>query len=339
MNCKTASTLASEALDQRLSQPDAIAFRTHILGCPSCHRHMDRLRRLSIATKALANTPVSADFRSTLIQRIEAGEGSPRAVLDGPVPLRERVKFFASGAATAAALLLSAWLVADGLSSAAPRNSAAPKSSAALETTAAATAPHQIDANTFDRLIRVSPVTFGQQAFEKSKELFMGLQREAPRLVSQPPKNAFRKLVDRSNDAIIGFRLLQSLNNIVILPERFSRSVERIESNLQQVLRFRRQPARSREVVQSMVRLILKDQLVSDESPRLLLAANDQELELVRRLPAQFREPENVRAVLDYLRRYMFEGDKTQFEPSPSADATVKFGGQTILLHIMGQRR
>jgi len=67
----------------------------------------------------------SSDFSKRLFERIQSGEGSPEAGLLEPVAISRKLRIFASGALTAAALLLGAFLIFETLSDGQPDGSLA----------------------------------------------------------------------------------------------------------------------------------------------------------------------------------------------------------------------
>jgi len=111
MHCHQAEHLLSLNLDGRLSSGQRQLLSRHLAGCGSC-RDLDR--ELMSARELVLSLPmqrVSSGFREELWQRIRAGEGSPEATFREPVPLAAKVRYFATGAAAAAVLLLAANLL------------------------------------------------------------------------------------------------------------------------------------------------------------------------------------------------------------------------------------
>ncbi len=113
LSCREAEGLISEALDRRLQANLDRALRKHIFSCPSCRKVYQDTLALQALVQRQPEDQVSPDFMEVLEERIAAGEGTPPAALDSPIPLSRKLKLFSSGMGTAAALLLSAWLIMD----------------------------------------------------------------------------------------------------------------------------------------------------------------------------------------------------------------------------------
>ncbi|MEZ5966679.1 MAG: zf-HC2 domain-containing protein [Planctomycetota bacterium] len=114
MHCSHAEHLLSLNLDGRLSTGQRQLLSKHIAECARCHatdRELVAARELALS---LPVQPVSSEFREELWQRIRAGEGTPEAVFREPVPFATKVRYFATGAAAAAALLVAANLLRPG---------------------------------------------------------------------------------------------------------------------------------------------------------------------------------------------------------------------------------
>jgi hypothetical protein len=110
LSCSELRSVMGEVLDGRLARSEQTAARAHLLRCPECRREYARLEQLGAWTRALAQPRLGKDFQKELFARIHSGEGASMAIL--PQSNRTRgFAFFASGMATAAALLLSAWLL------------------------------------------------------------------------------------------------------------------------------------------------------------------------------------------------------------------------------------
>jgi hypothetical protein len=116
LSCREAETLISEALDRRLQASLDRLLRKHIFSCPGCRKTYQDTLALQALVQGQPEDSVSPDFIDILEERIQAGEGTPPAALDAPIPLARKLKLFSSGMGTAAALLLSAWLVLDEIS-------------------------------------------------------------------------------------------------------------------------------------------------------------------------------------------------------------------------------
>ncbi|HHI78482.1 MAG TPA: zf-HC2 domain-containing protein [Planctomycetes bacterium] len=117
LSCREAEFLISEALDRRLQASTDRVLRRHIFSCPSCRKVYQDHLSLQNLVQNQPEAQVSPDFMEVLEARIAAGEGTPTAALDAPIPLARKLKLFSSGMGTAAALLLSAWLILDEISS------------------------------------------------------------------------------------------------------------------------------------------------------------------------------------------------------------------------------
>ncbi len=113
LSCRETQALISESLDHRLQSSLDRGLRKHIFSCPPCRKVYQDLLALQALVKGQPEDQVSPDFMEVLERRIASGEGTPTAALDSPIPLARKLKLFSSGMATAAALLLSAWLVLD----------------------------------------------------------------------------------------------------------------------------------------------------------------------------------------------------------------------------------
>lgn len=120
MNCQHAQKDMGQALDRRLPQSEQRAFQEHILSCKPCRLEFDRHQKLQTWTRALPSARPAQDFSQRLFDRIQSGEGSPDGILTEPVPISRKLRIFAAGAVTAAALMLGAFLIQDTLSG--PRN-------------------------------------------------------------------------------------------------------------------------------------------------------------------------------------------------------------------------
>ncbi len=111
MNCQHAQKEMQKALDRRLPQSEQRAFQEHVLACKPCSLEFDRFNKLQAWTRELPSTKPASDFSKHLFERIQSGEGSPEAGLLEPVAITRKLRIFTSGALTAAALLLGAFLI------------------------------------------------------------------------------------------------------------------------------------------------------------------------------------------------------------------------------------
>lgn len=123
MNCQHAQKDMQKALDRRLPQSEQRAFQEHILGCKPCRLEFDRYSKLQTWTRELPVHEPSQDFSRKLFERIQSGEGSPENIDLEPVPISRKLRIFTSGAITAAALMLGAFLIFETLKGAEPDNS------------------------------------------------------------------------------------------------------------------------------------------------------------------------------------------------------------------------
>ncbi|MCA8968998.1 MAG: zf-HC2 domain-containing protein [Planctomycetes bacterium] len=197
-SCRSIRSRLGEALDHRLGSPDSKRVREHLLACKTCRGEYSMLTRLQRATRELPTERVTDDFRARLIERIESGEGARPDILQHPMSIAGRIKLFTSGALTAAALLVSAWLVYDGLRT--PSNpQSMPIELASL-------------AGPNDTLRPVDANGIGLRAVQKPRELFDGLRAQAPRLASQPPKRAMAQLREQSEALIQSIRFVNALD-------------------------------------------------------------------------------------------------------------------------------
>jgi Putative zinc-finger len=111
MTCQQAQRDMQKALDRRLPQIEQRAFQEHILSCQSCRYDFDRYKKLQAWTHELPSSKPASNFSKRLFERIQSGEGSPEGILHQPVPILRKLHIFGSGAVTAAALLLGAFLI------------------------------------------------------------------------------------------------------------------------------------------------------------------------------------------------------------------------------------
>lgn len=255
-SCRSMRARVSEAVDGRLGRTDAVEFQQHLLACPACRAEHDRLVQLQQLTHSLQDEPIRDDFRERLLARIEAGEGASPEVLQHPHAFAQRVKFFASGAATAAALLISLWLVIDGLNERAEgtRNDIA-IASPGSESPATIAAPIPVNA-----LRNVDANRLGFEALQRSQEFYDGLREQATRVVSHPPKFAMEKLAEKSRALIDSIRFLEVIDGTVLeLPTDLRSKYRSAATKAEFVLATARQESASRDSVQRVVNQILRD--------------------------------------------------------------------------------
>jgi hypothetical protein len=77
----------------------------HLTGCDSCQELWSELQKAQELALSLPSESVSHDFRDSLFERIRAGEGTPEAIFNEPVPKLVKLRYLATGAAAAAVLL------------------------------------------------------------------------------------------------------------------------------------------------------------------------------------------------------------------------------------------
>lgn len=106
MSCHRYQSQLSLNLDGRLSSARRESLMQHVDSCDVCSRFWNELQAAQRLAMRLPQQQVSADFRSSLFERIHAGEGTPEAVFREPIPTTTKVRYLLSGAAAAAALLL-----------------------------------------------------------------------------------------------------------------------------------------------------------------------------------------------------------------------------------------
>lgn len=111
MNCSTCRFELSQCLDGRLPSGRRAIVMQHAASCAECGTFWTELQAAQQLTLQLRRPRVGPDFRDSLWQRIQAGEGTPEAVFHEPVPLVAKLRYALTGAAAAAAALLCAmWL-------------------------------------------------------------------------------------------------------------------------------------------------------------------------------------------------------------------------------------
>jgi hypothetical protein len=114
MNCSSCRYELSQCLDGRLPAGRRAIVMQHAGDCTGCGTFWAELQAAQQLTLQLRRPRVGSDFRESLWQRIQAGEGTPEAVFHEPVPLVAKLRYALTGAAAAAAALLCAmWLAPD----------------------------------------------------------------------------------------------------------------------------------------------------------------------------------------------------------------------------------
>ena len=111
MNCNTCRYELSQCLDGRLPSGRRATVLAHAEACAPCGQFWEELQSAQRLTLSLRPTQVGGDFREGLWERIQAGEGTPDAVFQEPIPVATKVRYTLSGAAAAAALLIGVTLL------------------------------------------------------------------------------------------------------------------------------------------------------------------------------------------------------------------------------------
>jgi len=106
MNCTTCRYELSQCLDGRLPSGRRTEVMNHAESCATCGSFWLELQAAQRLTLSLRQEEVGTDFREQLWERIHAGEGTPSAVFQEPVPLLSKMRYALTGAAAAAALLI-----------------------------------------------------------------------------------------------------------------------------------------------------------------------------------------------------------------------------------------
>jgi hypothetical protein len=285
-------------VDQRLGQREAQAFRTHLLVCRTCRKAFDSCRELQTMTRALPVHEVSTDFQANLFERISAGEGARPEILRGPVALSHRIKLFASGAVTAAALLLSLGLIIDEFNKGQPvtKNPASTRSASnsglgGLERVSLPI-PRPID-----------PVSFGRNSVENCVHQVVELQEAAPRYRRMQPNQAFRALQSKSQQTLLSVQVVNMLDGrVVVLPTKLRTGLVSIEKNLERVVRSARGRSYSRRDIERMVTLIEAARMDRRGAEGVQIR-NLRVLDLTSHLPPQLqRQPNLLRELSDMFR-------------------------------------
>ncbi len=95
----------SEFLDGRLPSGRREQVLDRLADDPDAARQLRDLEAAQALARDLPAQAVGTDFTDTLWERIRAGEGSPDAVFRTPLPWTAKVRYVATGAAAAAAIL------------------------------------------------------------------------------------------------------------------------------------------------------------------------------------------------------------------------------------------
>src|SRR5262245_38978565 len=102
MGCRHRELEMSLSLDGRLPSGRRHALLRHVASCAACASTWARMQKAQDVALALVERRPSPTFRSTLRDRITAGESAPEAVYREPVPTLARVRHVLAGAAAAA---------------------------------------------------------------------------------------------------------------------------------------------------------------------------------------------------------------------------------------------
>jgi hypothetical protein len=111
MNCHRCQHDLSMCLDGRLPSGQRKVVMGHVDECDACTRFWQELQSMREIVSRLPQHGLSPDFRDRLFERIESGEGTPPAVFEQPIPQLQKLRYVATGALAAAALLLVSALV------------------------------------------------------------------------------------------------------------------------------------------------------------------------------------------------------------------------------------
>ena len=113
MNCTTCRYELSQCLDGRLPSGRRAKVMSHAESCATCGSFWLELQAAQKLLVTRQEGEVSSSFREGLWDRINAGEGTPSAVFQEQVPLWSKVRYTLTGAAAAAALLISVTLLTE----------------------------------------------------------------------------------------------------------------------------------------------------------------------------------------------------------------------------------
>ncbi|GEM_PF-6914340 len=211
--CRRFRAMTGEAVDGRLPRKHEQVYRAHILSCPACRKSYEELRRLKEWTRSLPSEELSGAFHETLQARILSGEGTPEGALDAPIPLGQQVRFFASGAATAAALLISAWLVVDGLTEMKGRGRVPTAPRPPVVSGMVSTPDRETAGGSQLRIENLDPLVIARDLYRSTTAGIDELQAAAPRLRQYPPRKALDELQRRSRDLQTSARLVRALGS------------------------------------------------------------------------------------------------------------------------------
>lgn len=303
-SCRTIRSQLSEALDGRLGRVESREFHQHLIACPACRAEYDKLAQLQQLTGSLRDEPVRDDFRERLLARIEAGEGARPEILRHPTSFAHRAKFFASGAATAAALLISFWLIVDGLkegeSTSLPDNNGEVASTFSNDADA-------IDALPVGNLDAVDPNRFGLEAVQRSQEFYEGLRSQAARVASHPPKFAMEKLAQQSQALIESIRFLDVIDGTLLeLPGELRSNLRTAASKAKYVLATAEQQDASRDSVQRVVDELLREiPSLSASSRSIKIRLHGNGIDLQRIVTGRARSTDEAHRFMTYAWKHL----------------------------------
>lgn len=325
-DCRSVRTQLGDAIDRRLGRTDMNRFRQHLLACPSCRAEHDRLERLKIATSGLVDEPVSEDFRERLLARIEAGEGARSDALQHPAPLA-RIKFFVSGAATAAALLVSFWLVFDRLSE-------DDSSVNDLVTANMPSIPQVTSASAMPLPVAMDPNRLSLDAVQKSQELYLGLRDQAERFVDQPlRKRAMNDLVAQSRNFIQSVRVLNAFDGTLLdLPQDLRATFVEAERTAQSILAEARRDDSSYDDMKPYVETLTRLPAPRGGATTIRIRLQSRgPIDLVRVFANRMKGDAEIRDLMEFVEQHLLKGGVF---PSDS----IEFFGQPTFQIRLRQR-
>ena len=211
MNCNTCRYELSQCLDGRLPSGRRAAVLAHAESCQTCGAFWRDLQAAQELTHSLRSNAVSAGFREQLWERIQAGEGTPDAVFLEPVRTWTKVRYALTGAAAAAAVLVSASTL-QSERAARPATTetaaAAPRDGDDVQAriTPAATAAHPTAAHPTNFLRdRATPTNYPQSAYPQNALL----SNARPLTLQLLAREAASQLEQHYQEAAIGMRMMR----------------------------------------------------------------------------------------------------------------------------------
>ena len=207
MNCNTCRYELSQCLDGRLPSGRRATVLAHAEACAPCGQFWEELQSAQRLTLSLRPTQVGGDFREGLWERIQAGEGTPDAVFQEPIPVATKVRYTLSGAAAAAALLIGVTLLQG--------ERRAPSASEEVAVTAPVTTPGSVVEQPRVEQPRLEQPRLDQAAGLQPRATNASLAG-TPLLSSAQPltlqvlaREAAHQLEQRYHDASIGMRMMR----------------------------------------------------------------------------------------------------------------------------------